>query len=137
MGALSRVARVREPGEPLVVEVMAPNLTGRGYFRPRDDAGRAPPKGVDPGTEPAYHLLQLLDRLRDRFGGRVAVHLIEPLSFAWIARVVRFRPRRYPLFIVGGRMAIAGLDEEALARSITGLLPPAGAASDRGEEAPG
>ncbi|MDR7485385.1 MAG: hypothetical protein QN187_08655 [Armatimonadota bacterium] len=127
---------MREPGEPLVVEVMAPNLTGRGYFRLRD--GRAAPPGeADPGTERAYRLLRLLDQLRERFGARIAVHLIEPLSFAWIARVVRFRPRRYPLFIVGGRMAIAGLDEEAIARTVAGLLPSAGAAPERGEEAPG
>ena len=132
------MARARGTVEPLVVEVMAPHLTGGGYFRLRDDARRvAPPGDADPGTERAYHLLRLLDRLRERFGPRIAVHLVEPLSFAWIVRAVRFRPRRYPLFIVGGRIAVAGLDEEAIARSITGLLNSAAASRDRGQEAPG
>ncbi|HET8679325.1 MAG TPA: hypothetical protein VFM39_04340, partial [bacterium] len=66
--------------------------------------------------------LRLLDRLRDVFGARIEVHLIEPLSFAWMLRIIRFRPRRYPVFVVGGQKIVAGLDEAAVASTVAALL---------------
>lgn len=105
----------------LIVEVLAPTLAG-GTF-PRAVSREASATGSDTvGGDDTYRLLGLLDRLRERFDGRIAVHLIEPLSFAWMVRVVRYRPRRYPAFVVGGREVVAGLDEPAVTRVITALL---------------
>ncbi|MBI3998820.1 MAG: hypothetical protein HY355_07270 [Armatimonadetes bacterium] len=110
---------------PLIVEVLAPGLVGAGAMRV---AGRSPltegPAQGEAGREEAYRLLHLLDRLREAFGERIVVHLIEPLSFAWMLRVLRYRPRRYPVFVVGGRRAVCGLDESAVARTIAALLTP-------------
>ncbi len=112
---------------PLVVEVLAPGLVGTGF--PRVTGGRTAsttaPKPGEAGGEEAYRLFRLLDRLKEVFAGRIEVHLIEPLSFAWMLRVIRYRPRRYPVFVVGGREVIAGLDEVAVARTVAALINPA------------
>jgi hypothetical protein len=106
---------------PLIVEVLAPTLAG-GTF-PRVASREALGAGSNAvGGNDTYRLLGLLDRLRERFDGRIAVHLIEPLSFAWMVRVIRYRPRRYPAFLVGGREVVAGLDEPAVTRVIAALL---------------
>jgi hypothetical protein len=107
---------------PLIVEVMAPSVGG-GPLRADSDVPPAPRPG-GPGGEDAYRLWHLLDRLRERFGSRIVVHLIEPLSFAWIVRVVRHRPPRYPAFVVGGRTVICSLDEATVAHTIASSLPP-------------
>lgn len=111
---------------PLVVEVLAPSLVGAGMPRISGSSTRpGAPRAGESGGEEAYGLLRLLDRLREVFDGRIEVHLIEPLSFAWMLRVIRYRPRRYPVFVVGGREVVAGLDEAAVARTIASLLRPA------------
>lgn len=111
---------------PLVVEVLAPSLVGTGFPRAASSARRSTePKPGEAGGEEAYRLFRLLDRLREVFAGRIEVHLIEPLSFAWMLRVIRHRPRRYPMFVVGGREVIAGLDEAAVARTVAALIHPA------------
>lgn len=108
---------------PVVVEVLAPSLVGSGLPRMIDEIRRASrPAPGDVGSDDAYRLMRVLDRLRDEFGGRIVVHLIEPLSFAWIVRVLRHRPRRYPAFIIGGREIIAGCDEPAVAARIERLV---------------
>ncbi len=123
---------VRSAGGPgtdrLVVEVLAPGFVGTGISRTAGSAARGRPrsgpaaKAAEIGGEESYRLLRLLDRLRDAFGARVEVHLIEPFSFVWMLRIIRFRPRRYPVFVVGGRQLISGLDEAALARTVAALL---------------
>lgn len=108
---------------PLVVEVLAPGFVGTGF--PRAVAGStkaASPKPGDIGGEESYRLFRLLDRLRESFGRQIEVHLIEPLSFAWMLRVIRYRPRHYPVFVVGGREVVAGLDEAAVARTVAAFL---------------
>ncbi len=112
---------------PLIVEVLAPALVGGAFPRPGGShpRGRGAPPGAGPGDaggDEAYRLLGLLDRLRETFGGRIAVHLIEPLSFAWMIRVLRYRPRRYPAFVVGGREVVVGLDEGTVAQAIASML---------------
>jgi len=106
---------------PLIVEVLAPALGGSAFPRP---LGSEPPRAPGPGAagDDTYRLLGLLDRLRERFGSQIAVYLIEPLSFAWMIRVIRYRPRRYPAFVVGGREVVAGLDEPTVARAIASML---------------
>lgn len=99
----------------MVVEVLAHGLVGAGF--PRRSGG-----GTASDREASYRLFRVLDRLRERFGGRVVVHLIEPLSLAWVLRVIRHRPRRYPAFIVEGRRVISGDDETAIADQIQVLL---------------
>ncbi len=106
---------------PLIVEVLAPTLAGSAFPRPLGgNVARAP--GSGPAGDDTYRLLGLLDRLRERFGDQIAVYLIEPLSFAWMIRVIRYRPRRYPAFVVGGREVVAGLDEPTVARAIASML---------------
>ncbi|MGH2403376.1 MAG: hypothetical protein ACRDGN_02825 [bacterium] len=106
----------------VVVEVLAPGFVGTGISRTAGGAVRSTAKSQDASGEESYRLLRFLDRLRDNFGARIEVHLIEPLSFVWMLRVIRFRPRRYPVFVVGGREIISGLDEAAVARTVAALL---------------
>ncbi len=105
----------------LIVEVLAPALGGSAFPRP---LGTEPPRTSGPRAagDDTYRLLGLLERLQERFGGQIAVYLIEPLSFAWMIRVIRYRPRRYPAFVVGGREVVAGLDEPTVARAIASML---------------
>lgn len=106
---------------PLIVEVLAPTLVGGTFPRAVSREARGSESDA-PGGDDTYRLLGLLDRLRERFDGRIAVHLIEPLSLAWMLRVIRHRPRRYPAFVVGGREVVAGLDEPAVTRAIASML---------------
>jgi len=108
---------------PLVVEVLAPNVTGTGVARLLGLEPRVAPRPGDPGGDEAYGLWVFLDELRETFGGRVAVHLIEPLSVAWMIRVLRYRPKRYPAFVVGRRRVVSGLDQGAVTSAISALLP--------------
>lgn len=120
MGILS----LRKTPGPLVVEVLAPSLVGAGLPRVAADARRtAAPGSGEIGGDEAYRLLGLLDRLRQLFGGRIVVHIIEPFSLTWIVRVVRHRPRRFPLFVIGSRTIVAGIDEAAVTDQIAALLP--------------
>ncbi|MDR7420064.1 MAG: hypothetical protein QN178_14260 [Armatimonadota bacterium] len=117
------MAVLRGAIQPLVIEVLAPSLIGVGFPRTvGDSTGRRAPGRGDVGSEDAYRLLRLLDRLRDEFGNDIVVHLIEPLSFGWIVRVLRHRPRRYPVFLVGGRASATGLDEATLRAAILTAL---------------
>ena len=108
---------------PLVVEVLAPNVTGAGVMRFLGPEPRATPRPGDPGGDDAYRLWVFLDDLRDMYGGRVVVHLIEPLSVAWMIRILRYRPKRYPAFVIGRRRVVSGLDEVAVKSTISTLLP--------------
>lgn len=74
--------------------------------------------------EKTYRLLRLLDRLRDLYGERISVYLVEPYSLAWLARVIRYRPRRYPAFIVDGCDLVSGLDDAAIEARIADRLGP-------------
>ncbi|OFX27399.1 MAG: hypothetical protein A2Z07_04110 [Armatimonadetes bacterium RBG_16_67_12] len=119
----SGVIKASRGAGPLVIEVLAPNLTGSGL--PRTGAGErgqafAGPRDV--GGEEAYRLLSFLDRLRLEFDRRITVHLVEPLSLAWMMRVIRHRPRRYPAFLVGRRTVVVGLDEAAVRGAIAEVL---------------
>lgn len=112
---------------PLIVEVLAPALVGGAFPRPGGlhPGGRESRDSARPGHaggDEAYRLLRLLDRLHETFGGRIAVHLIEPLSFVWMIRVIRYRPRHYPAFVVGGKEVVVGLDEGTVARAIASML---------------
>jgi hypothetical protein len=109
------------PSHRLVVEVLAPSLGGLGLPRLAAEAPSRRPRPGDVGGDDAYRLLDLLDRLHGEFGSRVEVCLIEPLSWAWLVRVLRYRPRRYPAFLVGGAL-LSGLDEGALRNHIARLL---------------
>ncbi len=116
------IVSLRKMRGPLVVEVLAPSLVGAGLPRVAGGARRtAAPGSGEIGGEEAYRLLGLLDRLRQLFGGRVVVHIIEPFSLAWIVRVVRHRPRRFPVFVIGSRTIVAGLDEVAVIDQIASL----------------
>ncbi len=116
---------MRKTPDPLVVEVLAPGLVGSGLPRVAGGARRmAAPGSGEIGGEEAYRLLGLLDRLRQLFGSRIVVHIIEPFSLAWIVRVVRHRPRRFPVFVIGSRAIVAGLDETAVTDRIASLLQP-------------
>ena len=108
---------------PLVVEVLAPTVAGAGVTRLLGFEPRATPRPGDPGGDDAYRLWVFLDELHAAFAGRVVVHLIEPMSVTWMIRVLRYRPRRYPAFIVGGRRVVAGLDTSVVLDTISSLLP--------------
>ena len=108
---------------PLLVEVLAPNMMGTGVTRLLGLEPHATPRPGDPGGDDAYRLWVFLDELRDTYGGRVVVHLIEPLSVAWMIRVLRYRPKRYPAFVVGRRKVVSGLDDVAVKSTISTLLP--------------
>jgi hypothetical protein len=109
------------------VEVLAPSVAGAGGTRLLGLEPRAAPRAGDPGGDEAYRLWVFLDQLHEAFGGRVVVHLIEPMSVTWMIRVLRYRPRRYPAFIVGGRRVVAGLDATVVLNAILSLLPAASA----------
>jgi hypothetical protein len=117
------VPAFHRPPLPVVVEVLAPGLVGAGLPRLRWGVRhRAGPAPGDVGSEEAFRLLDFLDRLRAEFDASIVVHLVEPFSFPWIVRVLRYRPARFPAFIVGGRAAVAGLDERRVRAAIASCI---------------
>jgi hypothetical protein len=117
------MAHAIRANHPLIVEVLAPSVVGTGVPRISDEPRRARPAAPGHiGSDEAFRLMHVLDRLRDEFGSRVVVYLIEPLSFQWILRVLRYRPRKYPAFIIAGREVVEDADEPTVAARISRFL---------------
>ncbi len=65
--------------------------------------------------EEYYRLLQLLDGLSERFRGRIVIYLVDPFSLQGLFKVARYRIRRFPTFVVGGRDRYTGWAVEEVA----------------------
>jgi len=58
--------------------------------------------------------------LADRYGDRIAIKVIDPQSLDGLYRSFRYRVRRYPTWVVNGKIRVVGWDREAL----DAALPP-------------
>jgi hypothetical protein len=74
--------------------------------------------------EEAAALVAWTRHLRERFGRRVQVRLVDAMSVRGVWLSLRHRVRRYPAFIVGGRVVQIGLDQGKLDAAITATLEP-------------
>ena len=69
-----------------------------------------------------YRLWVLLDSISDRFRGRVTVYIVDPVSLQGLFKITRYRIRRFPTFLIGGREKYTGWDPEELAQRIDAWL---------------
>ncbi len=104
------------------MEVLAPGMLGASGSVAGPGAHGGGLRQAEGQGERTYRLLRLLDRLKDLYGERISVYLVEPYSLAWLARVVRYRPKTYPAFIVDGCDLISGMDGAALEARISERL---------------
>ena len=103
---------VKRP-EPLAVEVLAPLLAAWTTSRPRE---------WSQARQDYYRLLQLLDAISERFRGQIIIYLIDPFSLPGLFKVMRYRIRRFPTFLIGGRDRYTGWDPAELTQRIEDRL---------------
>jgi hypothetical protein len=70
-------------------------------------------------------LSDLVQSISEQFGERVRMRLYDPRSLQGLAKAIRYGVRRYPTFIVEGRVKIAGLAREPLVETIRAFACPA------------
>ena len=52
--------------------------------------------------------------LAGRYGDRIAIKVIDPQSLEGLYKSLRYRVRRYPMWVVDGKTRVVGWDREAL-----------------------
>jgi len=67
-------------------------------------------------------LLEWVTALSTRYGDRLTIKVIDPHSTAGLVKSLRYRVRRYPTFIVGGRVRIVGWQRESLEAALDAVL---------------
>jgi hypothetical protein len=63
-------------------------------------------------------LSTLIFDLASRYGDRIMIRVYDPRSLQGLVKVVRYRARCYPTFVMAGRTKIAGWDVDALERAL-------------------
>ena len=69
-------------------------------------------------------LADWVHRLVERYGGRVAVRVVDVASLEGVYKSLRYRARKYPAVIVDGTVHQAVTDFAALDRAIDRVLSP-------------
>jgi hypothetical protein len=57
--------------------------------------------------------------LADRYGDRISIKVIDPQSPEGLFKSLRYRVRRYPTWVVAGKIRVVGWDREALNAALT------------------
>lgn len=70
----------------------------------------------------AAYLAYLLSEVTQRYGDRIHIQVVDPQSLAGFLLSLRYWVRRYPTFIVNGRKAFVGSDQEGLERVLQTYL---------------
>lgn len=65
----------------------------------------------------------VLDAL-DRYGGRLAVKVVDAASVEGVLKALRHRVRRFPAFVLDGHQRIAGFDRGRLEAALAARLGP-------------
>ena len=111
--------------KPLLLEVIAPTFQGLGVCaacelvlaeagmgeRPSERAlAEYPPEWQDEFRR----LTDWVYDLADQYGNQILIKVIDPQSPEGLLKSLRYRIRRYPTWIVGGKVRIVGWDRPAL-----------------------
>lgn len=116
---------------PVSVDVIAPVPEGWGLCQACElvmaDAhlDQAPPeRGLDdlpPEWRADFERLSaLIFDLARRYGDRILIRVYDPRSLQGLVKAVRHGARRYPTFVVDGRIKITGWDVAALEQALGG-----------------
>jgi hypothetical protein len=111
--------------KPLRVEVITPTVQRLGLCSTcelfLDEAGVSEDPAEQALAEYPQEWQEEYRRLRDwvyelaaRYGDQVLIKVIDPQSPEGLFKSLRYRVRRYPTWIVGGKARIAGWDRGAL-----------------------
>lgn len=68
-----------------------------------------------------------------RYGGRVAISVVDAASLVGVYHALRRRIRRFPAFVIDGREVVRGFDPERLDAALAARLGPAAAPVGDGE----
>lgn len=58
--------------------------------------------------------------LAERYGDRIVIKVIDPQSPEGLYKSLRYRVRRYPTWVIGGKTRVVGWDREALDAGLSG-----------------
>jgi hypothetical protein len=111
--------------EPVRLEVIAPTFEGMGIctvcelVMSEAGVGEHPThRGLDEyptdWQEEYRQLLEWVYGLGDRYGPRILIKVIDPWSAEGLLKGLRYRVRRYPIWIVNGGTKIVGWDQRAI-----------------------
>ena len=64
--------------------------------------------------------------LAGRYGDRVLIKVIDPQSPEGLLKSLRYRVRRYPTFVIGGKTKVVGWQREQLEAVLVSMLPTEG-----------
>ncbi len=65
--------------------------------------------------EDYFKLSELTREVKKFYGERLSIKVIDPMSFEGIAKCIRYRTKKFPLFVVNGKEKMTGwLDIEEL-----------------------
>lgn len=68
------------------------------------------------------HLSFAIYSLADHFQDQVQIKIWDPHSLQGLWKCIRYGVRRYPTFLIGGQVKLAGLDPANLERSVQSVL---------------
>jgi hypothetical protein len=110
---------------PIHLEVIAPTVQGLGICSSCElvlsEAGMGahpaeraldeyPPEWLDE----VQRLTDWVYDLAEQYGERIRIKVIDPQSPEGLAKSLRYRVRRYPTWIVGGKVRVIGWNRQAL-----------------------
>ena len=110
---------------PIRLEVIAPTLQGMGFcstceliLSGADMDAQAAGGGLDEYPEEWQNDYRRLSDwvydFADRYGTRILIKVIDPQSTEGLFKSLRYRVRRYPTWVINGKVRIIGWDRLAL-----------------------
>ncbi len=118
--------------KPVRLEVIAPTFQGLGLCTSCElilaeaDVGERPQeRGLaeypQEWQEDYRRLTEWVYDLAGRYGEQILIKVIDPQSPEGLLKSLRYRVRRYPTWIVDGRVRMVGWDRQALDAALPGL----------------
>jgi hypothetical protein len=123
--------------EPVRLEVIAPTFEGLGICSSCELVLAEAGVGENPTTrafeeypqewqDDYRRLTEWVYDLAGRYGDRLLIKVIDPQSPEGLLKSLRYRVRRYPTFVIGGRKKVVGWQRDQLEVALVSMLPNEG-----------
>ena len=122
---------------PIRLEVIAPTLEGLGVCTSCELVLAGAGVGENPATrafdeypqewqDDYRRLIDWVYDLAGRYGNHLLIKVIDPQSPEGLLKSLRYRVRRYPTFVIGGKTKVVGWQREQLEAVLVSMLPTEG-----------
>ena len=123
--------------KPVRLEVIAPTFEGLGLCTSCELVLARAGVGENPATraleeypqewqDDYRRLTEWVYDLASRYGDRLLIKVIDPQSPEGLLKSLRYRVRRYPTFMIGGRKRVVGWQREQLEVALASMFPSEG-----------